>query len=135
MRKSKIAAVFHADIQTVWNVVTNNENYSWRSDLSKIEILGNGEKFIEHTKEGYQTNFTITVKEPYGRYEFDMENKNFTGHWIGIFTEVQNGGTKIDFTEEINIKKPVMELLSYLFMNIKKIQEQFVGDLRKALNE
>jgi len=61
MRKSNIIAIFNADIQTVWNIVTNNENYSWRSDLSKIEIIGNEEEFIEHTKEGFQTIFTITA--------------------------------------------------------------------------
>ncbi len=135
MRNSNITAVFHTDIQTVWNLVTDNENYSWRSDLSKIEIMDDGERFIEHTKEGYQTFFHITVKEPYSRYEFDMENKNFSGHWVGILTALENGGTKIDFTEELSIKNPVIEILSYLFMNLKKIQERYVSDLRKALNE
>ena len=135
MRKSTITAAFQADIKTVWNFVTDNENYLWRSDLSKIEVIGNGNTFIEHTKEGYQTQFHITAKEPYSRYEFDMENKNFSGHWIGIFTALENGGTKICFAEELNIKNPAMEILSYLFMNLKKIQEQYVNDLRKALNE
>jgi len=32
-----------------------------------------------------------------------MKNKNFTGHWIGIFSEEKDGETKIDFTEELRI--------------------------------
>lgn len=135
MRKSNITASFKADIKTVWDIVTDNENNTWRSDLSKIEIIGGGDRFIEYTKEGYQTQFHITTKEPYERYEFDMENKNFKGHWVGVFTEIAGGGTQIDFTEELNIKNPLMEVLSYLFMNLKKIQEQYISDLRKALNE
>lgn len=134
MRKSSVTAKFSVDIDTVWNTVTDNENYEWRSDLSKIEIINNDE-FIEYTGEGYQTQFHITMKEPNKRYEFDMENKNFSGHWVGIFTELDHGETQIDFTEELNIRNPIMEILSYLFMNLKKMQEQYINDLRKALKE
>ncbi len=135
MRKANITAAFKADIHTVWDIVTNNEDYAWRSDLSKIVISKDGNSFIEYTKDGYQTNFTIIVKESYSRYEFDMENDNFTGHWIGIFSENKNNGTNIDFTEELHIKNPVMELLSYLFMNLKKMQATYVVDLRRKLGE
>ena len=134
MRKSGITANFKAEINTIWEIVTDNENYEWRSDLSEIKIISS-DKFIEYTKEGYQTQFHITVKELHKRYEFDMENKNFSGHWIGIFSELENGETRIDFTEEINIKNPIMEMLSCLFMNLKKMQEQYISDLRKALEE
>lgn len=61
MRRSNITATFQADIQTVWNIVTDNENYTWKS------------------------------------------------------------------------RNPIMEFLSYLFMNIKKMQETYVSDLRKEL--
>lgn len=135
MRRSNITACFKADRRTVWDIVTDNENYGWRSDLAKVEISPDGNSFTEFTKDGYQTNFTITVKEPYNRYEFDMENMNFKGHWVGLFSQTPNNGTKIDFTEELHIKSKVMELLSYLFMNIKKMQAIYVADLRKKLGE
>jgi len=135
MRKSNITATFQADIQTVWNIVTDNENYAWRSDLSKIEIVDGGKKFVEYTKDGFLTKFTITVKEYCKRYEFDMENKNFTGHWIGIFSIERNGETKIDFTEELKIKNFFVELISYLFMNLKKIQLTYIADLKKRLEK
>lgn len=135
MRKSNTTAIFKANVQTVWDVVTNNEKYSWRSDLSKIEILDDGNKFIEYTKDRFTTHFKITTKQEYDRYEFDLENKNMKGHWIGIFTKTENGGTKIDFTEEIHIKNPFMDILSYLFMNLKKIQETYIMDLKKELGE
>lgn len=39
MAVTTIKAVFQCDVQKVWNVVTSLENYSWRSDLSKIEVV------------------------------------------------------------------------------------------------
>lgn len=134
MRKSYISANFKSDISTVWDVVTNNEDYAWRSDLSKI-IVVDDHHFTEITKDGYKTDFTITLKEPHSRYEFDMENKNIKGHWTGIFSVVKESGTRIDFTEELYIKNPMLELMSYLFMNLNKIQARYVADLRKKLGE
>ncbi|RXI45613.1 hypothetical protein DP145_06335 [Clostridium tetani] len=134
MRTATITAIFSSDVQKVWNVVTDNKNYSWRSDLSKIEIV-NDNNFIEYTKNRFQTLFTIIVKEPYERYEFDMKNKNISGHWTGVFTKTAEGGTQIDFTEEIEIANPVIRVLSYLFMNLKGMQKTYVADLRKVLGE
>lgn len=129
MAISNMKAIFQSDIQKVWEVVTSLENYSWRSDLSKIEIL-NENQFIEYTKDGYSTTFTITKTEPYKRWEFDMENNNMKGHWTGIFTE-KAGNTEIDFTEEATAKKIIMKpfVKSYL----KKQQELYISDLRRAL--
>ena len=67
MAISKIKAVFQSDIKKVWETVTSLENYAWRSDLSKIEVLSKNQ-FVEYTKEGYATTFTITVAEPYKRW-------------------------------------------------------------------
>ena len=133
MRKSSITATFEADVKTIWNIVTDNNNFLWRSDLAKIEILDDGKRFVEYSKGGFSTTFTITSNEAFKLYKFDMENKNFIGHWTGIFNETENGGTKIDFTEELHIKNPIMEILSYLFMNLKKMQETYINDLRKEL--
>lgn len=129
MAISNIKAVFQSDIQSVWEVVTSLENYSWRSDLSKVEIISKNQ-FIEYTKDGYPTTFTITRTDPYQRWEFDMENSNMKGHWTGIFIE-KEGNTEIDFTEEVTVKKIIMKpfVKSYL----KKQQELYISDLRRAL--
>ena len=129
MAVSKIQAVFHSDIENVWNIVTSLENYKWRSDLSRIEII-NEKQFIEYTKDGYATTFTITVQEPCKRWEFDMENCNMKGHWTGIFSEA-DGQTVIDFTEDVTAKKLIMKPFVKAFL--KKQQEQYISDLRKAL--
>lgn len=129
MAVSNIKVVLDKDIKEVWETVTSLDNYAWRSDLGKIEVLSD-KQFVEYTKDGYATTFTVTVTEPYKRWEFDMENDNIKGHWIGVFTE-KDGKTEIDFTEDVNAKKFFMKpfVKSYL----KKQQSQYVSDLKKAL--
>ncbi len=107
MTTSNIKATLSCDIHKVWEIITAVKNYTWRSDLSKTEVISS-RQFIEYTKEGYPTTFTITVTEPYKRWEFDMENSNMKGHWIGLFTSKDNK-TEIDFTEYVTVEKILYE--------------------------
>ena len=86
--------------------------------------------YTSYTKDGYATTFSITAVEPYRRWEFDMENSNMAGHWIGVFMAKGNK-TQVDFTENVIPKKWFMKpfVKSYL----RKHQKQFVLDLKKAL--
>ena len=129
MAISKIKDVFQNDIKDVWNVVTSLDNYQWRSNLSRIEVISD-KQFIEYTKGGYATTFTITVSEAFERWEFDMENSNMKGHWTGVFS-FQNGQTEIEFTENVTAKKLIMKPFVKSFL--RKQQELYVSDLRKAL--
>lgn len=123
-------ATFQCEIQKVWNIVTSLDNYSWRSDLDRIEVIDNN-RFIEYTKEGYATTFTITNTEPCRCWEFDMDNDNMSGHWIGIFS-YENGITTIDFTENVTAKKLVMKPFVKLYL--KKQQSAYAADLEKAVS-
>ena len=132
MATSNIKGILGSDIHNVWEIVLDIDKYSiWRSDLSKTEVIDEN-KFIEYTKEGYATSFTVTFVEPHKRWEFDMENNNMKGHWIGIFISKGNEA-QIDFTEIVILKKWFMKpfIKSYL----KKQQTQFVLDLKKALEQ
>lgn len=110
-------------------MVTDVENYSWRSDLSRTELLEKNQ-FVEYTKEGYPTTFTITSSVPYERWEFDMENSNMKGHWVGIFTP-KEGKTEIEFTENVTVKK--IFLRPFIKRYLRRQQALFVADLEKAL--
>lgn len=130
MAVSNISIIINSDIHKVWDIVLDVDKYNiWRSDLSKTEII-NDKQFIEYTKDGYATTFSIITVELYKRWEFDMENSNMTGHWVGTFT-ARGNETQVDFTENVTPKKWFMRpfVKSYL----KKQQEQFVTDLKKAL--
>ncbi|MCB2356181.1 SRPBCC family protein [Clostridium estertheticum] len=132
MAIANVKVTLNEDIKTVWEIVTSLENYAWRSDLSKIEVLEAGKKFIEYTKEGYTTTFTITTFEPMKRYEFDMDNNNMCGHWTGLFSKTDNK-TEINFTENITPKKWIMK--PFVGIYAKKQQAAYISDLRKAMED
>ena len=132
MIQSNIKKQFSCDRNKLWDIITDNSNYVWRSDLSKIEIIDDTH-FVEYTKNNFPTYFTITSKEKLKEYKFDLENTNLKGKWIGIFKELPNGNIKLDFTEEIEVNSFIMKLLAKSYL--KSQQKRYMRDLERALNE
>lgn len=124
-----IKASFNKDLQTVWDTVTCLENYFWRSDIQKIEVL-NETQFIEYTKTGAKTLFTVTSRKPFKQWEFDIENKIIKGHWTGIFTQVNNK-TEICFTENVMAKNILLN--PFIKLYLKRQQILYVSDLKREL--
>ena len=120
MATATIKKILNSDIQSVWETVLCVKRYSrWRSDLSKTQVIHDG-RFIEYTKDGFATHFTVTKTEPYRRWEFDLENSRIRGHW-----------TQMEFTECVTAKNPLMK--PFLKPYLKKQQAQFVQDLKREL--
>ena len=130
MAVSSIIEIIDADLKEVWNVVTSLDNFGWRSDLKDIKLI-NDKEFVEYTKDGYSTTFTITKTEPYKCWEFDMENENMTDHWKGIFTKIDDK-TEITFTEEVMAKKLIMR--PFVGIYLKRQQIRYVNDLKKVID-
>lgn len=135
MTESNIKVMIPCDINKVWENVLAVERYpAWRSDVTKTEVIDE-RQFIEYTKDGYSTAFTVTAVEPNRRWELDMENDHIKGHWIGVFVS-KGSETEIDFTMHVTAKqlsvRPVgKSVFEQVYM--KKQQTQFVEDLKKAL--
>lgn len=130
MATATIKKILNSDIQSVWETVLCVKRYSrWRSDLSKTQVIHDG-RFIEYTKDGFATHFTVTKTEPYRRWEFDLENSRIRGHWTDLFT-AQGTRTQIEFTECVTAKNSLMKLV--LKPYLKKQQAQFVQDLKREL--
>ena len=83
---STIKARLPYDVATVWSIITSSNDYRWRSDIVRIEKLSD-KQFMEYTRSGYATLFTITIFQPFERYEFDLENENIKGHWCGLLSQ------------------------------------------------
>lgn len=129
MTSSSIQANFDASVEAVWDAVTAFDRVAWRNDLSKAEILDET-RFLETTKDGFVTSFTVTLRKPLERLEFDMENNNLSGHWTGVFTKTETGTTVV-FTETVNAKK--FFLKPFVKMFLKKQQRAYISDLQKHL--
>ena len=104
-------------------------NTAWRNDLKRVEVLDEAH-FVEHTKSGYATRFTVTVWEPPRRWAFTMENGNMTGAWEGIFEGLE-GGARLTCTEEVNAKHWWMR--PFVPGYLKRQQRLYLDDLRRAL--
>ena len=132
MIQSNIKKQFSGDRNKLWDIITDNSNYVWRSDLSKIEIIDDTH-FVEYTKNNFPTYFTITSKEKLKEYKFDLENTNLKGKWIGIFKELPNGNIELDFTEEIEVNNFIMKIFAKSYL--KSQQKRYMRDLERALNK
>ena len=129
MPTSRVTVQFSCPVERVWQVVTDLAHTAWRSDLNRVEILDEAH-FVEHTKSGYATNFTVTACEPLRRWVFTMENGNMSGSWEGVFESAEDGAL-LHCTETVNAKHWWMHpfVPSYL----KRQQRLYLDDLRKEL--
>ena len=107
MITSTIQADLACPVERVWAVLTDLTCQDWRSDIERVEITGE-DTFVEYTKGGVATYFTVTRNEPPGHWAdgdqratwaFSMENENMTGSWTGKL-EPSDSGCKVTFTEE-----------------------------------
>lgn len=116
----------------VFDIITDNENYQWRTDISKIEIIDENH-FVEYTKDGYKTDFQITKIIPNERYEFDLKNNNMTGHFIAELKQINTSDMELKLIEQIEVKNIIMKLFAKSYL--KKQQETYVKNLQKALEK
>ena len=129
MTNSIIKEVLPYDINKVWSVIRNIEAYpQWRSDVFNVEIL-DSTRFIEYGKNAFPTTFTflITKEEEPFLWEFDIDNANIHGHWIGMLHETENG-TEVEFSEAISVKKIIFK--PFVKAYLKKQQSRFMEDLK-----
>ena len=130
MTVSNLKSVLPGDVHKVWSVVTTASEYPrWRTDLSRVQILG-PETFLEYTADGYVTKFTIIRAKPGQLWELKMDNANLHGCWVGRFRQ-RGLATVVDFTEYVSVKKVWMK--PFVKGYLKKQQTQFITDLRRAI--
>ena len=129
MATSKVTVHFPCPVERVWQVVTDLANTAWRSDLARVEVLDEAH-FVEHTKSGYATHFTVKACEPPRLWAFTMENGNMSGSWEGIF-EAAEGGARLTCTETVTAKRLWMR--PFVPGYLKRQQKRYLGDLQREL--
>ena len=137
MPEVEIKADFQSNIEIVWNAVTDNKNFNWRSGLTKIEAFEDGAGFREYALDGTATEFRIMKKEPFALYAFSIKNKNMQGYWTGKFYP-KNGdsstkGCTVVFTENVTAHFRLMNL--FLKGYLRKQQRRYIQDLKRYLGE
>lgn len=74
--------VFDASVEKVYNIVTNNHDWKYRTSLDDLKIIesNNGVEIWDETSNRYTIRFKTMDKKPYKFYSFEMEGKHFTGY-------------------------------------------------------
>ena len=87
--------VYGVSAEKVYNTVTNNQDWKYRTSLNDLKIIQtNGDMEVwEETSGGNTIRFRTKEKKPYTFYSFEMESKLVKGYWYAEFKEVEKNKT------------------------------------------
>ena len=108
----------NAPVDVVFAIVTNNQEWHYRSSLDDLEIIrtqGNIEEW-EETTNGVTIRFKTLEKRPHSFYSFEMDSRMFTGEWQATFEPIEGGKTLFTATETMEYKNPFYRLVGYAFL-------------------
>lgn len=125
-----VKVAFNQEIERVWEVLTSVDQFkTWRSDLKEVDILDE-KRYVESTKDGYVTSFTVLKSEPCERLILDTENENLKGQWIIRLSKCKYG-TELSLQETANAHKIYMQMFARTY--IRSRQLAYIEDLKKIL--
>lgn len=73
MAVANIKAQYNCGVKKLWDIITSFDNYSWRRDISTIEVVEAGKKFVEYTKD-------VTARKWFMKPFVGMYLKNIKKH-------------------------------------------------------
>ncbi len=123
--------ILGAPVDIVFAIVTNNQDWHYRSSLDDLEIIrtqGDIEEW-EETANGVTIRFKILEKRPHSFYSFEMNSKMFTGKWQATFEPMEGDKTLFTATEKIEYKNLFYRLVGYAFMDLNKFMTTYQEEL------
>ena len=123
--------ILNALVDAVFAIVTNNQEWHYRSSLDDLEIIrtqGDIEEW-EETANGVTIRFKTLEKRPHSFYSFEMDSKMFTGKWQATFEPMEGGKTLFTATEKIEYKNLFYRLVGYVFMDLNKFMTTYQEEL------
>lgn len=123
--------ILNAPVDAVFAIVTNNQEWHYRSSLDDLEIIRTqgGIEEWEETANGATIRFKTLEKRPHSFYSFEMDSKMFTGEWQATFKPMEGGKTLFTATEKIEYKNLFYRLVGYAFMDLNKFMTTYQEEL------
>lgn len=124
--------VYDTSIDTVYNIVTNNQDWRYRTSLADLKIIETNDKFEiwDEISGGIRIRFKTKEKKPFTFYSFEMNCVFFQGEWSAKFDTIENGKTCFTATERIAYKNLFTRVIGYAFMDLNKYMETYQNELR-----
>ena len=123
--------ILNAPVDVVFAIVTNNQDWHYRSSLDDLEIIRTQRDIEEweETANGVTIHFKTLEKIPHSFYSFKMDSKMFTGKWQATFEPEEGGKTMFTATEKIEYKNLIYRLVGYAFMDLNKFMTIYQEEL------
>jgi uncharacterized protein YndB with AHSA1/START domain len=139
-RKAEKVVEFGASPEHVWEIITDmGRQAEWRPSVKRVEIQSDGERlasWVEYPKSGSPIYFKATIWRKPSRLEFAFtDRKVFNGYWVGEFQSLPDRGTRLAITETAEITQPNMRVLSFLFFDMDRSIEDYLGEVKNRLGE
>ena len=128
--------VFSASPKQVYEIITDNSNWTYRSSVTDLKVISENkgfEEWIETSADGNVIHFKTKEKIPYSFYSFEMQGKLFDGNWTGEFIEAEEGKTLFIATENIIVRNPIFKVVSYFAMDIEKMMLDYQNDVSQEI--
>ncbi|AEW21414.1 hypothetical protein BFO_0696 [Tannerella forsythia 92A2] len=123
--------ILNAPVDVVFAIVTNNQEWHYRSSLDDLEIIctqGDLEEW-EETANGVTIRFKTLEKRPHSFYSFEMDSKMFAGEWQATFEPMEGDKTLFTATEKIEYKNLFYCLVGCAFMDLNKFMTTYQEEL------
>jgi hypothetical protein len=127
--------VLNASVEAVYNTVTNNRDWKYRTSLDDLKIIETNSDFEiwDEISGGISIRFKTKEKRPFTYYSFEMDSKFFRGEWFAEFETVENGKTFFTATETIEYKNPFTRVIGYVFVDLGKFMEIYQNELKNKV--
>ena len=134
-RTLKKEMIYNASIETVYHIVTNNQDWKYRKSLDDLRIIetSDNHEMWEEVSGGNVIRFKTKEKRPFTLYSFEMDSKLFKGNWFAEFESVESGKTRVTATESIEYKNLFIRTIGYAFMNLDKYMETYQNELKNKI--
>ena len=130
MPKITARAELPCPVERVWQVVTDLEQWEWRSDLGRLLAAPDGRTFVEYDWDDRPAYCRITAFAPCYWYALDVVSEETVGRWEAFFTR-KGRGTKLELSIEVRGKNVVADLR--VLAELRRRQRKYIEDLRMEL--
>ncbi|WP_100065746.1 hypothetical protein [Miniphocaeibacter massiliensis] len=134
IKEARNKAEFNSSVEDVWEIITNRNNISWRPEIEKVEFI-NEEEFKETTINGLVTKYIIEEKESCKSYKLKMKNSNIDGIFEAKFKKTGENSCVVELYQKNDIKSVGAMIASFIFVNLQKLQNRYIYDIKKRLGE
>lgn len=115
-------AIFNAPIERIYQLITDNRHWQYRSSLDDLQIVADsdGKEIWLETTGSITIRFETLEKRCPDYYSFKMKHRLFDGTWVAQLEALSASRTRFTATENIRYKNPIIRSIGYALMNLDK---------------